>query len=209
MPWAFGPTEFQLTLLRRMADFQPDLVADARRRLGASITEMRDANAAWQRFCRSRTAPRGVGRYTAVLGAPESSTPRSAGDLTVTLHQWRLDLWPEFRFEVVAGPAGESWQEWLVRPRGASMPPMPTMPPVPPMPDDGDLAPWEFVVGDLEARYDAVRHLPPDAPSRWITEFRARGEGGAVVLRRARFVWGLLQEVSGAEVLGAAGSGRG
>lgn len=177
-------------LLRRMADYQPDLVADARHGLGASITEMRDANAAWQRYCRSRTAPRGVGRYTAVLGAPESSTPRKAGDLTVTLHQWRLDLWPQLRFEVVAGPAGESWQEWLVRPRGAAPPPMP---------DDGELAPWEFVVGDLEARYEGVRHLPPDAPSRWVTEFRGRAAGGVAVVRRARFVWGLLQEVSGAE----------
>lgn len=188
MSWALGATEFQLTLLRRMADYQPELVAEARRGLGVSITEMRQANADWQRFCRSRTAPRGVGRYRAVLGPPESSTVQKAGDLTVTLHHWRLDLWPELRFEVVAGPGGEAWQEWLVRPRGASPPPMA---------DDGELEPWGFVVGDLAGRYEGVRHLPPDAPSRWVTEFRARGAGGGVVVRRARFVWGLLQEVSG------------
>ena len=188
MSWALGATEFQLTLLRRMADYQPELVAEARRALGVSITEMRQANADWQRFCRSRTAPRGVGRYRAVLGPPESSTARKAGDLVVTLHQWRLDLWPDLRFEVVGGPEGESWQEWLVRPRGTA---------VPPMPDDGMLEPWDFVVGDLEGRYEGIRHLQPDAPSRWVTEFRARGADGSPVVRRARFVWGLVQEVSG------------
>lgn len=203
MAWAFGPTEFQLTLLRRMADYQPELVAEARGRLGVSITEMRQANADWQRFLRSRTAPRGVGRYTAVLGAPESSTRQTSGDLTVTLHRWPLELWPELRFEVVAGPGGETWQEWLVRPRDSAPPTMP---------DDGALEPWRFVVADVEGRYEAVRHLPPDAPSRWVTEFRGRGPGGMAVVRRARFVWGLLQEVSGVEAgtgMGAVGAAEG
>ena len=44
----FTPLDFQLVLLRRMADHNPDLVADARRELGVSLSEMREANKRWQ-----------------------------------------------------------------------------------------------------------------------------------------------------------------
>jgi hypothetical protein len=183
---AFSAQEFQLVLLRRMADFQPALVEQARNRLGCSAAEMREVNAAWQRFVRSRTAPRGVARYTAVLGPQVSVREQRTGDLTSRLHHWFLPLWPELRFEAVEGPGGAVWQEWLVRTPG-------TEPPTPPV--TGDPAPWEYVVGDLERLFPGVRHLPEDAPSRWVSRFTLPDRGAGVRHRRARFVYGLLQEV--------------
>lgn len=179
--------EFQLILLRRMADYQPALVEHARQGLGYSITEMREANAWWQRYVRSRSAPRGVERYRAVLGQPEATLEQRTGDLVSQLYHWTLPLWPELRFEIVAGPGGQVWQEWLVRePR--------TEPPT--AGADQALEPWKYVVGDLERMYSRVRHLPEDAPTRWVSEYGYDDGHGAVVRRRARFVYGLVQEVS-------------
>ena len=48
--------DFQLVLLRRMADHNPDLVEDARRELGASLADMREANKRWQAMIRSPRA---------------------------------------------------------------------------------------------------------------------------------------------------------
>ena len=182
-----GRSGFQLVLLRRMADYQPHLVERARRDLGYSVTDMREVNAWWQRFVRSRTSPRGIERYAAVLGPTEAVLEQRSGDLTCRLHHWTLPLWPELRFEAVEGPEGQVWQEWLVRAPG-------TAPPTP----SGELEPWKYVVGDLERLFEHVRHLPEDAPTRWHSEFgNGNDEGhGDVVHRRARFVYGLLQEVS-------------
>ncbi|MEY9963800.1 hypothetical protein ABIA33_001834 [Streptacidiphilus sp. MAP12-16] len=187
MTLAFGVEEFQLVLLRRMADFQPVLVERARTRLGVSATAMRQVNAGWQRFVRSKTAPRGVARYVAVLGPQASVREQRAGDLTCRLHHWFLPLWPDLRFEAVEGPDGGVWQEWLVRAPG-------TRPPA--VPVTGDLAPWKYVVSDLEQLFPDVRHLSADAPNRWVSQFALPEESGGVRLRRARFVYGLLQEVS-------------
>ncbi|MFD0541120.1 hypothetical protein ACFQY7_52120 [Actinomadura luteofluorescens] len=75
----FARREFQLVLLRRMADYQPGLVEDAMRSLGASRTEMREVNARWQRILRSRTFPRGRRRFETVLGPPAGAgSTRSA-----------------------------------------------------------------------------------------------------------------------------------
>ncbi|NKQ29088.1 hypothetical protein HF200_33415, partial [Streptomyces galbus] len=49
----FTPLHFQLVLLRRMADHNPDLVEDARRELGVTLLEMREANKRWQAMLRS------------------------------------------------------------------------------------------------------------------------------------------------------------
>jgi hypothetical protein len=184
MTVAFGVAEFQLVLLRRMADFQPVLVERARTRLGFSVGEMRQVNADWQRFVRSRTAPRGVARLVAVLGPQAEVREQRTGDLTCRLHHWPLPLWPELRFEAVEGPGGAVWQEWLVREPGANPPPV-----------SGEPVPWQYVVGDLERLFPEVRHLPEDAPSRWVSQFSR--PGGAP--RRARFVYGLLQQVTEAD----------
>ncbi|NUR31172.1 MAG: hypothetical protein HOV83_35895 [Catenulispora sp.] len=180
-------SEFQLILLRRMADYQPALVERSRLGLGFSVTDAREANAWWQRYVRSRSAPRGVERYRAVLGPPEATLDQRTGDLVCQLYHWTLPLWPELRFEVVAGPGGQVWQEWLVREPG-------TEPPV--AAADQALEPWKYVVGDLERIYPRVRHLPEDAPTRWVSEYGYDDGHGTVVRRRARFVYGLLQEVS-------------
>ncbi|GAA2037065.1 hypothetical protein GCM10009839_42800 [Catenulispora yoronensis] len=189
-------SEFQLVLLRRMADYQPALVERARLGLGFSITEMREANAWWQRYVRSRSAPRGAERFRAALGPPEAVLDQRTGDLVCKLHHWVLPLWPELRFEIVVGPGGQVWQEWLVREPG-------TAPPTPHSGQDSQdsqdnqaLEPWKYVVGDLERMYTRVRHLPEDAPTRWASEYGYEDKHGAVVRRRAQFVYGLLQEVS-------------
>jgi hypothetical protein len=190
---AFGVEEFQLVLLRRMADFQPVLVERARSGLGVSANGMRQVNADWQRFVRSRRAPRGVARLRAVLGPQTSVHEQRTGDLSCLLHRWSLPLWPDLRYEAVEGPGGGVWQEWLVRAPGTSPPPPPA---------NGDLAPWRYVVADLEQLFPQVQHLPADAPQRWVSRFAVPGggavpgEGGEARHRRARFVYGLLQEVS-------------
>ncbi|MFC1407846.1 hypothetical protein ACEZCY_00970 [Streptacidiphilus sp. N1-12] len=183
----FGVVEFQLVLLRRMADFQPGLVERARSGLGCSAMDMRQVNADWQRFVRSRTAPRGVARYTAVLGPQDSVREQRTGDLTCLLHHWSLPLWPELRFEAVEGPDRGVWQEWLVRAPGTEPPAVPAT---------GELAPWQYVVTDLERLSPEVRHLPADAPQRWVSQFALPDAEGTLHHRRARFVYGLLQEVS-------------
>ena len=126
-------------------------------------------------------------RYRAVLGPQLAVREQRTGDLTCRLHHWSLPLWPELRFEAVEGPDGAVWQEWLVRAQG-------TKPPA--VPGTGELAPWQYVVSDLEQLFTEVRHLPADAPNRWVSQFALPDEGAGVRRRRARFVYGLLQEVS-------------
>ena len=110
-----GPRAFQLVLLRRMADFQPGLAEQARARLGASAAEQREANRQWQAMVRSPRSRGSLARYRSVLGPPESESVRTVGDLECTALRWLLPLWPDLRFEVLAGPGGAVWNEWLVR----------------------------------------------------------------------------------------------
>ncbi|MFC1421224.1 hypothetical protein [Streptacidiphilus cavernicola] len=189
MTGTFGVEEFQLVLLRRMADFQPVLVEHARGGMGFSVGDMRQVNADWQRFVRSRSAPRGVARLRAVLGPQESVREQRSGDLVCRLHHWVLPLWPELRFEAVEGPDRGVWQEWLVRAPETSPPPVAP---------GADPAPWAYVVSDLERLFPEVRHLPEDAPSRWISRFGVPDGQGGLRHRRACFVHGLLQDVTDA-----------
>ncbi len=78
----FGPLDFQLVLLRRMADHNPDLVEDARHELGVSIADMREANKRWQAMLHARAAGPPP-RATARSWAPPSR-PCSAGSATWT-----------------------------------------------------------------------------------------------------------------------------
>lgn len=183
----FGVTEFQLLLLRRMADYQPALVEDARDRLGSGRDEMRAANAHWQRLLHAGGFPGGLRRYRLVLGAPALEGHRRVGDLRCTLAQWQLPLWPDLRFEVLAaGSNGPELHTWLVRAPGEPPPLLKTI---------ADLAPWSCVVGDVERALAPVRHGEGDAPSRWTTEFTAPEEGGRPVRATGTFVYGLLQSV--------------
>ncbi|CAM4220474.1 hypothetical protein NORO109296_23100 [Nocardiopsis rhodophaea] len=186
---------FQLVLLRRMADFQPERVEEAVRALGASRTEMREANRRWQAMIRSTRAPTGARRYSAVLGPAETVRDQSVGDLACRAHRWPLDLWPDLRFEVVALLNGAVVQEWLVRFTDAS---------APALRDVTDLEPWSCVIDDVARAFAPATPLEGTAPSRWRLMFSApdtEGHSGRFV---ADFTWGLLQRVTRADE-GAAG----
>ncbi|WP_270073699.1 hypothetical protein [Streptomonospora mangrovi] len=205
-----GVREFQLVLLRRMADFQPGLVEDARRALGASRTEMREVNAAWQRMIRSPRAPAGPRRHTSVLGPPESDGERAVGDLVCRVLRWPLPLWPDLRFEVVALGERTVLQEWLVRAPGSAPPALRGV---------ADLAPWSCVVEDVGRAFPSARPLEGTAPARWRLVFTAPGGGldggpggglageGEPGRYVADFTWGLLQEVRALDIGPGPGSG--
>ncbi|MFJ8075081.1 hypothetical protein ACIQ7Q_14405 [Streptomyces sp. NPDC096176] len=179
----FGPLDFQLVLLRRMADFQPDLVEDARRRLGASLTQMREANRRWQAMVRSPRSRGALGRYRAVLGKPVSVQRRRIGDLECDAHLWPVPLWPDLRFEVLAADDGAVWNEWLVRAPGTAGPDLRT---------PADLAPWSCTVDEVAKAFPPARPMEGSAPTRWRLEFTLPdGE-----TRVAEFTWGLLQRLT-------------
>ncbi|MEW2140389.1 hypothetical protein AB0892_27995 [Streptomyces sp. NPDC005409] len=194
----FGRDAFQLVLLRRMSDFQPELADEARRRLGASLADQREANKRWQAMVLPRTPsgrypqPRSRGalaRYRSVLGAPESSERRTIGDLECEALLWPVSLWPDLRFEVLAAPDGAVWNEWLVRAPGA---------PGPALESPEDLRPWSATVDEVARAFAPVRPMEGTAPTRWRLAFAARG--GPYV---AEFTYGLLQRVSSGESDGA------
>ncbi|MFF4581009.1 hypothetical protein [Streptomyces sp. NPDC001389] len=180
-PGAFGPDSFQLVLLRRMADFQPDLAEAARLRLGATLAEQREANRRWQAMVRSPRSRGALARYRSALGPPESAEPRRIGDLECEALLWPVPLWPELRFEVLAAPDGAVWNEWLVRAPGARGPVLET---------DADLLPWSATVDEVARAFAPARPMEGTAPTRWRLAFTASGR--ALV---AEFTYGLLQRV--------------
>ncbi|MER7844447.1 hypothetical protein ABTZ03_10945 [Kitasatospora sp. NPDC096077] len=185
----FGVTEFQLYLLRRMADYHPELVEDAVRRLGATRASKREANKRWQAMVRAPGFPRGAGRYAAVLGPAEASLPRRIGDLACTARQWALPLWPGLRFEVLLGRpeiGAPVLNEWLVRAADV---------PVPVLRTAADLVPWGCVVGDVGAAFPGAVPREGSAPTRFRLDFAAPDADGRVRPWEAEFTWGLLQEV--------------
>ncbi|MFF2542306.1 hypothetical protein ACFVUY_07050 [Kitasatospora sp. NPDC058063] len=200
----FGVTEFQLVLLRRMADFQPGLVEGAVRRLGATRASMREANKRWQAMVRAPGFPRGAARYAAVLGPAGASVPRRIGDLDCVARQWVLPLWPELRFEILLGPAeigGPLLNEWLVRAAGS---------PVPVLRTPADLVPWSCVVGDVGAAFPSAVPREGSAPTRFRLDFAIPDADGRLCPWEADFTWGLLQEVrpSGGQGMDMPGDAR-
>ncbi len=155
----FARREFQLMLLRRMADFHPDLVADACLDLGASRQQYMAAHNRWQSLQRSRTAPRGLNLYEAVLGPADSRRSLAFGDVTLTAHSWRLPLWPHLRWEALVGVDRAIVHGWLVRTVDA---PVPTLPP------PSQLLPWSCVVGDVQQRFPQARQVVPETATRWL-----------------------------------------
>lgn len=176
----FGPLQFQLVLLRRMADHHPELVDDARRELGVSLAEMREANRRWQAMARSRGARSAQSRYRSVLGAPVSTLRRKVGDLECDALLWRVPLWPDLRFEVMVAPGGAVWNEWLVRAPDVPGPELRTA---------QDLRPWSCTVDEVARAFPPARPLQGSAPTRMRLAFTLPGAGPAV----ADFTWGLLQ----------------
>ncbi|MFE2150909.1 hypothetical protein ACFXAO_12845 [Streptomyces lavendulae] len=184
-PGSFGPAAFQLVLLRRMADFQPDLAEEARLRLGATLAGQREANRRWQAMVRSPRSRGALARYRSVLGPPESAERRRIGDLECEALLWPVPLWPGLRFEVLAAPDGAVWNEWLVRAPGA---------PGPVLTAAGDLRPWSATVDEVARAFPPARPMEGTAPTRWRLAFTASGR--ALV---AEFTYGLLQRVQPGE----------
>ncbi|WP_175411101.1 hypothetical protein [Streptomyces sp. TRM64462] len=179
----FGPRDFQLVLLRRMADHQPALVDEARRSLGATAGDMREANRRWQAMVRSPRARGSLARYRSVLGEPASRSRRTVGDLECDVLRWRLPLWPDLLFEVLAAAGGGAvWNEWLVRAPGA---------PVPALRTRDDLRPWSCTVDEVARAFPPARPLQGDAPTRSRLAITLP-DGTACV---ADFTWGLLQRL--------------
>ncbi|MET9252761.1 hypothetical protein [Streptomyces sp. NPDC003717] len=183
----FTPLDFQLVLLRRMADHQPGLVEAARHELGASAGRMREANKRWQAMVRSPRSRSAAARYRQVLGEPESAEPRRIGDLECEARRWPVPLWPDLRFEVLVAADGVVWNEWLVRAPGAAGPDLRTL---------DDLAPWSCTVDEAARAFAPARPLQGSAPTRWGLAFRAPDGAGAVREVVAEFTWGLLQRTA-------------
>ncbi|MEU5805454.1 hypothetical protein [Streptomyces sp. NPDC047718] len=161
-----------------MADFRPERAEEARRRLGASLAEQREANRRWQAMVRSPRSRGALARYRSVLGPPESTAPRTIGDLECEALLWPLPLWPDLRFEVLAAPDGAVWNEWLVRAPGVLRAPE-------------DLLPWSATVDEVARAFAPVRPMEGTAPTRWRLAFAAQGRPCV-----AEFTYGLLQRVS-------------
>ncbi|HEY3483239.1 MAG TPA: hypothetical protein VGL02_30565 [Streptomyces sp.] len=180
----FGLAQFQLVLLRRMADHRPELVDDALRALSASHADLRDAHRRWQARVHSRTFPGGERRYRTALGPPEAESERRIGDLRCRALLWPVPLWPGLRFEVLCAPGGGAvWNEWLVRAPGA---------PAPELRTPADLTPWSCTVDDVARAFPPATPLTADAPTRSRLAVTAPGTGERLV---AHFTWGLLQYV--------------
>ncbi len=176
----FGPWEFQLMLLRRMEDFQPGLVREARAEMGASREQQRAAHHRWQQLLRSTRFDHGVPGVRSVLGPPESDREQSTAYGTVRELRWRLPyLWPDLRWRVQSAPDGTVWQSELVRVTARE----PALPPT-----DPPLAPWSLVVADVAAQH--VLHRDDTLTSRTVLWLPSTGGAPS----RLTFVWGLLQE---------------
>ncbi|MGY1590616.1 hypothetical protein ACI79D_01435 [Geodermatophilus sp. SYSU D00708] len=169
--------EFCLVLLRRMADLRPDLVAEALPRVGATRAEAHAAHTRWKALQHSPRAPRGLALRSAVLGPPEELEDRRFGDLDLQVRRWPLPLWPHLYWEVLSAPGGSVLQEHLVRAPGSPVPHATA----------GRLRVWEHVLDDVVG-LPGARSVDPGVVTRWEVHL----PGGI----RARFVWGLLQEVS-------------
>ncbi|MFI5803259.1 hypothetical protein [Streptomyces sp. NPDC051561] len=190
-PGPLGPREFQLVLLRRLADFQPDLAQDARISMGVSLTAMRDVNRRWQAMVRSPRARGAAERYLSVLGPPESVVRRQIGDLECEALLWPVPLWPDLRFEAMRGPDGRVWNEWLVRAPGAPGPVLETA---------DDLRPWSATVDEVARAFGPVRMRDSGTPHRSRLEVTLPGGERRV----AEFTWGLLDGLSAARPEGEA-----
>ncbi|MEV0719467.1 hypothetical protein [Asanoa sp. NPDC050611] len=175
--YGFARREFTLTLLRRMADYQPELVKDAYTRLGATKADYLKAFNRWQTMLHSRRAPGGLDLLHAVLGPEDHLEAVRLGDVTATVAHWRLPLWPDLRWQAIVGAANVVIDSTLVRAHDAKAVRLPEPP---------ALAPWSCVVADTLERWPEARQVNPDVPSRWLVETERH---------RLWFTHGLLQLV--------------
>jgi hypothetical protein len=196
--YGFRRREFQLMLLRRMADIQPELVAEALAELGATRAEHRAAHHRWQQLMRSARFDQGVAGLRAVLGPPDDDRRhRTSFGVTVREQRWQLpDLWPDLRWCALSDDAGQILHAELVRepPRRRSAPdPMWLSDPVwLGDPSSALPEPWSLVVADVAPYVDHIRDDP--MTSRTILWLPTGADDGRKV--RLTFVWGLLQSAA-------------
>ena len=176
----FGPWEFQLMLLRRMADFQPALVTAALTEMGATRAQQRAAHHRWQQLLRSARFDHGITGVRAALGPPESDVEHDTSYGPVREQRWRLPyLWPELRWCVLSGLDGTVLTSELVWVQARE----PLLPSASALP-----APWSLVVADTAA--NLAHHRDDTITSRTVLWLPA-DDGDAL---RLTFAWGLLQE---------------
>ncbi|MER8047873.1 hypothetical protein [Streptomyces sp. NPDC094032] len=178
----FGPDEFQLVLLRRMADHQPGLVDDALRALGTTRTAMREANKRWQARAHAPRAAGELDRYRAALGEPEARHAVQGFPAGHEAWVWPVPLWPELRFSVFAGPGRAVWSRALVRAPGAPVPALRTV---------SDLRPWRCVIDEVYAAFRDTRAREQAAPTLTRLDFTLP-DGSPCA---AEFAWGLFQRL--------------
>jgi hypothetical protein len=200
----FGRREFQLMLLRRMADFQPDLVAAALGEMSATPAEHRAAHTRWQQLLHSPRFDHGVAGVRAVLGPPDLERQHRTDLAPVRELRWRVPyLWPDLRWCVLADEEGRVLQAELVREPALPASPLARLPrppsphPAPPSDVTGPLPePWTLVVADVAPHHPHARDDPmtsrtllwlpmptsadPPEPNRRLVQLT--------------FVWGLLQQ---------------
>ncbi|WP_245834447.1 hypothetical protein [Streptomyces aidingensis] len=169
-----------------MADHQPGLVEDALRELGTGRAEMREANRRWQAMVRSPGARGPLARYRALLGPPAETGRRRIGDLDCRVLRWPVPLWPDLRFEVLTGPGGAVWNEWLVRAMGSRGPEPRTL---------ADLRPWSCTVEEVARAFPPAEPGEGSAPTRFRLLFTAPDRHGNPGRHVAEFTWGLLQRL--------------
>lgn len=183
----FTVHDFQLVLLRRMADHNPGPVEDARHLLGVSVADMREANKRWQAMVRSPRSRAAASRYRSVLGTPETVLTRKIGDLECEAWLWPVPLWADLRFEVLLSPTGAVWNEWLIRAPGAVGPDLRTL---------ADLTPWSCTVDEAARAFAPAHPLEGTAPTRWGLAFTAPDAQGVRHEVVAEFTWGLIQRIA-------------
>lgn len=179
--------EFPLVLLRRMADYQPRLVEDARTRLGYDVTEMRAVNATWQRMLRGRHSRGALGQLHRVLGKPVEVIERKVGDAACRCEQWEVpeEIWgPGLQFEAFIGPGDMLLKEHLVRATGVPRPSLHSL---------SDLTPWSCVLGDVAMTFGRLRQLEGSAPTRDLALVDIDDGTGVKVTVATEYVYGLLQ----------------
>lgn len=176
----FGRREFQLSLLRRMRDYQPSLVRDALQESGATNQDVLAAHQRWQQMTRSARVRTDFTTYRNIFGPPDQRGSHQTAFGIVEVWSWEVSLWPGLCWQIISESAGRVLQGELSRPAGAHTVPVTSEP-----------QPWTLVASDVVTN-SAVRltsKVDRETPSR--TTFTARRDGGRQ--REYVFVWGLLQ----------------
>ena len=172
----FGIRQFELALMHRMRDVNPERVEDALKDLDASWAELRAAHTLWTKMAYSSRVPKGVAALRAVLGRPAHEGAKPIGSLACEVVRWALPSWPGLEFEALVGPDGAVWNQWFVRPGGDAALAF------------ADLTPWTCVVADVAASFPGAGQREGAAPHHWAVDFAHDGTD-----YRARFVYGLYQ----------------